>query len=340
MAPGLDPDRPRRSVTRGFLLGKFMPPHAGHLFLCRTARALVDRLTVFVCWLEDDPVPGPVRLAWMRELLPDCDVIGHGAPVPQAPGDHPEFWTIWRDLIRAVHPDPVDLVFASEPYGDRLARELGARFHPVDPGREAFPVSGEAVRADPWGQWEHIPEPVRPHYAATICLHGVESTGKSWLAPRLAAHFDTLYVPEYGRLWCETFGTDLAMDDLVAIGCTQDAMVQAALRRCNRRLILDTDALMTAVWCDMMLGGRDPWFAEWDRHADLYLLLDLDLPWQDDGTRIYGADEDRRRFHRLAADELERRGVRWALVAGEGEIRFHSALAAIESAGLAGDRKP
>ena len=59
-------------MRRGFLLGKFMPPHAGHMALIRAARALVDELTVLVCWLPDDPIAGEVRLAWMEDLLPDC----------------------------------------------------------------------------------------------------------------------------------------------------------------------------------------------------------------------------------------------------------------------------
>ena len=50
-------------------------------------RALVDELTVLVCWLPDDPIAGAVRLAWMQDLLPDCRVLGHGAVVPQAPED-------------------------------------------------------------------------------------------------------------------------------------------------------------------------------------------------------------------------------------------------------------
>ncbi len=325
-------------MTRGFLLGKFMPPHAGHVFLAETARALVETLTILVCWLPDDPIPGPLRLAWMRALFPDCRVVGHGAPVPQAPEDDPDFWPIWRAIVAAAHPEPIDLVFASEPYGERLAAETGGRFHPIDPARSVVPVSGEAVRADPWGQWACLPAPVRPWFARTICLHGVESTGKSWLAPRLAARFDTISLPEYGRTWCEIFGTDLVSDDLVAIGRTHAAMTEAALRRCNRRLILDTDPLMTAAWSEKLFGARDPWFDAWGGVADLYLLLDIDLPWRDDGTRLFGAEDERRRFHDIAVAELERRGVRWAVVRGEGEARFQSALAAIEAAGLGGDR--
>jgi HTH-type transcriptional repressor of NAD biosynthesis genes len=321
-------------VTRGFVLGKFMPPHAGHQLLCETARALVDELTIFVCWLPDDPIPGPLRLAWMRELFPDCRVIGHDAVVPQTPDEHPDFWPIWRDIVRAAHPEPIDVVFASEDYGHRLAAEVGARYHPVDPLREAAPVSGSAIRAAPFDHWDALPPPVRGRYAKTICLHGPESVGKSVLAARLAAHFETVAVPEYGRTWCEAFGTDCTMADLLAIARTQDAMAASQRRRCNRRLIVDTDPLMTAVWADMMLGARDPWFAAWDGYADLYLLLDIDLPWVDDGTRIYGGATARARFFELCRAELERRGVRWALVSGEGEARFANALAAMETAGV------
>lgn len=322
-------------MTRGFLLGKFMPPHAGHQLLGETAQALVDELTILVCWLPDDPIPGPLRLAWMRELFPRARVIGHDAVVPQAPGDHPDFWAIWRGIVRAAHPEPIDLVFASEPYGARLAAEVGARFRPVDPGREAAATSATAIRADPWGQWASLPPPVRGHYARSICLHGPESTGKSTLSHRLAVHFETVLMPEYGRTWCERFGTDLVMADLVAIAETHDAMTLSLKRRCNRRLIVDTDPLMTAVWADMLFGTRDTWFDRWDAPADLYLLLDLDLPWIDDGTRLFGTAAARARFFALSRVELERRGVRWALVGGTGEARFANALAAIAAAGLA-----
>ena len=48
-------------MRRGFLLGKFMPPHAGHMALIRAARALVDELTVLVCWQPGDPIAGETR---------------------------------------------------------------------------------------------------------------------------------------------------------------------------------------------------------------------------------------------------------------------------------------
>lgn len=321
-------------TARGFLLGKFMPPHAGHQLLVETARRMVDELTILVCWLPDDPVPGPLRLQWMRELFPDCRVIGHDAVVPQAPADSPDFWPAWRAIVQAAHPEPIDLVFAGEDYGLRLAAEVGGRFVPVgarvmgqDEGGLGG-VSASAIRADPWAHWRWLPPPVRAHYARTVCLHGVESTGKSVMAERLARHFGTVWVPEYGRAHCEAHGVDLAEGDLLLIGRAQQAMIEASLPLCDRRLIVDTDALMTAAWCEMMLGHVPGSLLAWPK-ADLYLLLEPDVAWIDDGTRIYGADEARTRFAAACRDVLERTGVNWVSIGGSWEERFEKAKAAI-----------
>jgi NadR type nicotinamide-nucleotide adenylyltransferase len=166
----------------------------------------------------------------------------------------------------------------------------------------------------------------------TICLHGPESTGKSTMAPRLAQHFDTKCIAEFGRTYCEAFGTDLTMADLIMIGHGHDAKVRAAVQTGPYPVILDTDPLMTAVWAEMLFGKRDPWFDQWDNLADFYLLFDIDLPWVEDGTRMFGTEAERRRFFDLSKAELERRGVRWALVGGQGSHRYINAVKAIDQA--------
>lgn len=160
-----------------------------------------------------------------------------------------------------------------------------------------------------------------------ICLHGPESVGKSRLAAQLATHFRTVWVPEYGRTYCELHGTDLDAAQLLEIAQTQHTMAVAATA--TGLLILDTDPLMTAVWCDMMGVPRDPWFAAFDDVADLYLLCDIDLPWVEDGTRIFGDAATRERFFAACREELVARGVNWALVSGAGEARLANAVAAI-----------
>jgi NadR type nicotinamide-nucleotide adenylyltransferase len=161
----------------------------------------------------------------------------------------------------------------------------------------------------------------------TICLHGPESTGKTTLATRLATHFGCEVAPEYGREYCEDHGTDISMAELVHIAQSQDAMNRAAAARGNGLTIFDTDPLITAVWAEMMFGERDPWFDAFAGYADLYLLHDIDLPFVDDGLRVYASADQRRRFFDLCKAELDARGVRYALVRGE---RFDAALIAIE----------
>lgn len=164
----------------------------------------------------------------------------------------------------------------------------------------------------------------------TICLHGPESTGKSSMGPRLAQHFGGVCVAEFGRTYCETFGLDLTMADLVTIAKAHDNKTKAAVAMNKLPVILDTDPLMSAVWADMLFGRRDPWFDRWTGTADAYLLFDIDLPWENDGTRFFGTPERRRKFFDLSRAELDRRGLPWAMVRGAGSQRFLSALDGIE----------
>ncbi len=170
-----------------------------------------------------------------------------------------------------------------------------------------------------------------------ICLHGPESTGKSTLGTRLAARLGCEVVPEYGRAYCEANGTNIGMAELVHIAETQDAMNLGASSRAadlgTEYVLFDTDPLITAVWAKMMFGTRDPWFDAFTGYADLYLLLDIDLPFVDDGLRVYSGADERRQFFELCRAELEDRRVPYSRISGISETRFDSALAAIGSGG-------
>lgn len=169
-----------------------------------------------------------------------------------------------------------------------------------------------------------------------ICLHGPESTGKSTLATRLAAHLGCEVVPEYGRAYCEAHGTDIGMAELVHIAEAQDAMNRAAAERAVElhapMVLFDTDPLITEVWAKMMFGHGDPWFDRFAGYSDLYLLLDIDLPFVDDGLRVYAKPAERRHFFELCHSVLVARNVPFVLIRGEGDARFGAALEAIATA--------
>ena len=176
-------------MRRGFLLGKFMPPHAGHLFLCEVARARVDQLTVLLCSHDAEPIPGDLRAAWMADSLRGTGVrLCHmHRDIPQEPSEHPDFWPIWKAAIAEYHPEPIDWVFGSESYVVPLANTLDARPFIVDLERRAVPVSASVIRADPGAHWAHVPPPVRGYFQRRVTLLGPESAGKTTLAARLAS---------------------------------------------------------------------------------------------------------------------------------------------------------
>lgn len=322
-------------MKRGFVLGKFMPPHAGHVTLIQSARSLVEELTVLVCSMPDDPIAGETRLSWMRSLFPDCRVLWHSQPAPQQPSEDPDFWETWTRIVKQHHPEPIDYVFAGEAYGAQLAEKVGGKFVPLGgrilnaDGKRIGGLSGEKIRQAPLDYWEYLPPMVRDHYALTICLHGIESVGKSSLAERLADHYATTFVPEYGRSHCEAHGTDCREDDLMLIGEAQQAMITAARPWANGLLISDTDALMTAAWSQMMIGYLPDQLICHPK-ADLYLMLASDAPFVDDGTRVYKTAEERGRFERVARETLVLSRTNFIEISGSWDERFDAAVEAID----------
>lgn len=167
----------------------------------------------------------------------------------------------------------------------------------------------------------------------TICVAGAESTGKSWLAAKIAAHFGVVAVKEYARAYCAAHGNDLSMEQLVHVGQVQDSNIRGTVMTSFNAgvspVVADTDAIVTSVWAHFSGAPLDPWFGGDLFESDLYLVMENDLPWEDDGVRIQTEQRQRDRFRAALVKELERRKLRWVGIAGTGERRFERALAAI-----------
>ena len=150
-------------MSTGLVIGKFMPPHAGHLHLFATAQKQVDELHVVLFSKQNEPIPGALRLAWLRELLPNA-AVWHVTREHRVDFDDAEAWEFWVSAIRDVLPCHPDVVFSSEDYGGELARRLGAGHVAVDPGRCQVPISATHIRARPLAHWRYVPPPVRRYY--------------------------------------------------------------------------------------------------------------------------------------------------------------------------------
>ena len=174
-----------------------------------------------------------------------------------------------------------------------------------------------------------------------VVLTGSESTGKTTLARRLAEHFDAEWVPEFVRDYAAAKPTPLAFDDHGPIARGQMQREQEYLARAEARgarlLVQDTDLLSTAVYCAHYYGACPAWIEEAARARlpDLYLLLDIDIPWQPDPQRDRG--HMRPAMHTLFVEAVRRFGAPFVIIGGAGEARFDAARRTIEGILISAD---
>lgn len=324
------PRTPGPGAVTGFAVGKFLPTHLGHVHLLRQAMARCDHLDVFAVWRPEEPIPGHLRAQWLREEVP-------GAVVHEVLDDlGPDDPAGWAANVRKVLGRSPDLVFTSEPYGDRFAAELDARHVAVDPERLAVPVSGTAVRTDPYACWPLLPSGARAWFTLRVAVVGAESTGGTTISQALADHYRTEWVPEVGRAWTadkDAAGTLDRWDtpEFVAIARQQQADEDAAARRAGPVLVGDTDALATGIWHERYVGGRCEVVEQLaaERPYDLYLLTGDEIPWEDDGTR--DGEHLRSWMTGRFREELARRPEPVVELTGPPEARLAAATAAIDA---------
>jgi NadR type nicotinamide-nucleotide adenylyltransferase len=313
--------------TTGVILGRFMPPHEGHVALIRTASYLVDRLTIVLSTSDTDPISPAIRKNWMEELFPSAVVIVANNGQNSRPSNDPE----WAKIIRGFHPEPIDRVIGSEDYFADLAKALNAQHFILDPMWMAYPANSIEIRENPFVHWQSIPDYVRPYFQKRLTLVGPESTGKSYMADFLAQKFGGPYVPEYGRPY-EKFREpgDYRAEELHFIVDGHVAHRKTLSLKAGPILFEDTDPLLTAVWAEMLLGHSLPDLEKRIELPDHYLLLDANVPWQEDPLRYYSKQELRKEFFDKIKAKLDQFKASYTLISGNWKQRETKCIKQVE----------
>ncbi len=164
-----------------------------------------------------------------------------------------------------------------------------------------------------------------------VVITGSECTGKTTLAESLAGHYETVWVPEYVRLFVKEKGAPPEADDVDDIARGQLELENAVARDASRVLILDTDLLSTIVYGRHYYGSCPEWIEETlaHRRADLYLLAGIDVPWTPDGSQR-DRGHMREEMQALFREALEERGLPFFEIVGSPEQRTVNATRAID----------
>lgn len=303
-------------MTRGIVIGKFLPIHAGHVALINFAAQHADEVIVSMSYTDNDPIPHTLRHEWIRKIFAGkleivVKLIIDDFDQPGLPLT--ERTKIWADELTRAYGH-IDFVFSSEEYGEPLAQNLSATHFPFDRERKQFPVSASLIRAKPFKHWAYIPDVVRPYFVKKVCFFGAESTGKSTMAARMAERYESVFVPEVARELITS--NDFTIDDIRRIGFAQYERVTQALKTANKILFCDTDAITTQIYSQHYLNAIPDELFELEERIqyDQYFLLDVDVPWVEDGLR--DLPHLRKEMSQLFRSELVKRKIPFIEVKG------------------------
>ena len=311
--------------STGVVVGKFNPPHLGHLHLIERAAGQVERLFVLLCDRPDQSLSAERRRSWLADAAPE------NVTVLITPDDLPSDNAPWARRALEVLPTRPDVAFTSEPWGPGWAALMGADHVMVDLERAVVPISATEIRADLGANFSWLVPAARAELARRVVLIGAESTGKTTMARALAQELATVWVPEHGRWYWEgrRFLEDQSWtsDELRRIASGQLRLEDDLARRCSRGLVIaDTDTMVTAVWHDRYLGVTDPVLDELASRSvpDLYLVCDPDFDWVQDGTRESAAY--RASMHESLIRRADASGAQVIHLRGPHRARFETAL--------------
>ncbi len=313
-------------MKTGLTLGKFSPLHCGHQLVIETALREVDQLLVMI---YDSPettsIPLPVRAAWLKKLYPQAEIV-EAWDGPAEVGYTPEIMRLQETFIlKRLNGRKITHFYSSEPYGEHVSIALGAENRTVDQGRSTVPISGTRIRANPFSSRQFMPDVVYRDHITNVVFLGAPSTGKTSMAEAMAADFNTVWMPEYGREYWETHQVNrrLTLQQLVEIAAGHLIREDAALLQARDYLFTDTNVLTTRIFSYYYHDSAAPDLENMAlQHAgryDLVFLCDIDIPF--DNTWDRSGEVNRATMQKQIIADLHCRKIPFITLRGDLEAR-------------------
>lgn len=315
-------------MKTGLVLGKFAPLHAGHQLVIETALSEMDHVVVLVYDCPDiETWPLPVRSKWIRDIYPAVEVL-EAWDGPTETGLDPAITARHDDYLRKrLRNRVITHFYSSEQYGEHVSMALHAQNRLVDLGRASVPISGSAIRLDPFSHKDFIPPRVYRDLIKKVVFVGAPSTGKSTIASALAARHATVWMPEYGREYWQLHQQNrrLSLYQLTEIAIGHRNREDDLLKQANTYLFVDTDATTTLQFSYCYHEAADRELIRLADEAfgryDVRFLCEADIPYEDTWDR--SGEVDRSVMQRRIEADLIARKTNFHRLAGPLEDRIH-----------------
>lgn len=332
----------------GMYGGSFDPLHVGHIHDIIRAAAMCEELYVMISWCEGrESTSKELRYRWILNStrhLPNVKIIMiEDEAVSKEVYNTDYYWEKGAQDIKDTIGKPLDAVFCgSDYYGSNRFESLYCpESEVIYFDRAEVPISSTEIRDWATQHWDYIPQVCKEYYTRKVLVIGGESTGKSTLVENLALAYNTNFVAEVGRETCEYAGGEELMisEDLIENLIRQKDEVRRAAKHSNRILFVDTDALTTGFYCNLLLEDSEEkrqlvqladsihGTNEWD----LVLFLEPEgVAFVQDGTRNEEIKAQRKKYSEMLKEMFSRNQVKMVCIEGDYLERFNRAKEIIE----------
>ncbi|MEO3405343.1 adenylyltransferase/cytidyltransferase family protein [Mucilaginibacter sp. CAU 1740] len=159
-------------MKRGLVIGKFLPLHIGHMALIGYALEHCDELEVVIGASDDEPIPGEVRLEWLKQTYAGDSrvkpiLLSYDEAMLPGADSIENMSRLWASYLKKNLPR-IDVIFASESYGAYMSRFLDCESVIYEEPCKVVPVAAARIREEPALYAHLIPEAVREYYKVQV----------------------------------------------------------------------------------------------------------------------------------------------------------------------------
>lgn len=328
----------------GMYGGCFNPLHLGHVNDIIIASNLCEKLYVVLSVTNDEKeIDHRERLMWLKNITLEMDNIEVFEIFDTNTSKETYDWETGARDIKNYINKPIDVVFSGDDY---KGRNIWEKLYPESEiyyiSRRIVDISSTEIRDNPFKYWEYLPNCVRPYYTKKVCVIGTESTGKTTLVRNLAKYFNTTHVEEAGRYICDDAGgiDNMQPYHYFEILFKHKQLEKEASKNANKVLLVDTDSLITLYYYKLGFEGTNEINTAFEDVAtgisklnnyDLYLFLEPDVEWIQDGTRTYGEQEVRENNNIKLKKIFNENNIKYISITGDYNERYLTAKTLIEN---------